>query len=109
MPMPGPIDYGITGVILIVLYWVLYFGSKLLLSKKGVAGAHTCVDPITQQRVLEIHTYTEGVQQQIAHGDFKCVWEGRDEVRDFKEIMTRNAVATEALTTELKLTRNGKG
>jgi len=104
-------ELGTIGVLLIVLFWILYFASKFLLAKMGGnATTHTvCLDPLLKQRVKEIHDYTEDVQHKIDQGDFHCVWEGRDEVRDFKDIMNRNADATEALTKELRITRNGKG
>lgn len=106
MPTPNPVELGVVGILLIVLFWVLKYLTTTQLVKKGAVGG-PCTDPITRQRVKEVHNYTEGVQTQIAAGDFKCAWHGRDEVRDLLEAQRENTMAMKMLTDELRTTRNG--
>ena len=102
-------ELGTVGVILIVLFWVLHFFSKMLLSKKGLNPTPNCkLDPIVRQRVEDIHQMTTDTENQKHEGRFRCQWRNRDEIRDFKEIMLQNTAAIKALTVELRLTRNGK-
>ena len=107
MDQPNLTEFGVIGVVLIVLFWVMKFATDIMLSKK----AHTqyrCVDPIIKQQIREIHTMTTDTEKQKDGGHFACAWKGRDEVRDLMEIMRQMVHATEELTAELKLTRNGK-
>ena len=115
MPTVAPeyLDLGVTGLLLIVVFQGLSFLKMLYASRQaptGFTGTLACqTDPKHFERIKEIHAHTKTVQKNIDTGEFKCAWEGRDEIRDFRESLTRNADATEALAVELRLTRTGHG
>jgi len=106
MDQPNLTEFGVIGVVLIVLFWVMKFATDMMLAKKAQPAA--CVDPIIKQQIREIHTMTADTEKQKDSGHFACAWRGRDEVRDLMEIMRQLVHATEELTAELKITRNGK-
>jgi hypothetical protein len=104
-------EFGVTGIVLIVLFWVMKFASDMLSKKTGNGrpGNGTCLDPIAKQQIRELHTMTTDTEKQKDSGHFNCAWRGRDEVRDLMEIMRQLVHVTEELTLELRLTRNGSG
>ncbi len=108
MDQPNLTEFGVIGVVLIVLFWVMKFATEMLAAKRIPTTGYRCVDPIIKQQIKAIHTMTADTEKQKDGGHFNCAWRGRDEVRDLMEIMRRMVHATEELTEELKRTRNGK-
>ena len=108
MDQPNLTDFGVVGVVLIVLFWVMKFATEMIASKKIPTPNGRCLDPIVRQQIRELHTMTMDTEKQKDGGHFNCAWRGRDEVRDLMEIMRSLVHATEELTAELKITRNGK-
>lgn len=98
------VDLGGLGLGLMLTWKVLDFAKQILLAKKGNGPSD-----IYQQRIKEIHDYTEGVKLSIARGEFACAWQGRDEVLNMinlqermLEAMAANTVAITALTDQLR-------
>lgn len=114
----SPLDYGIVGFALLLVWQVLSVVKILILSKKmeQTQGTFACqTDPLYPNRVKEIHECMNGMKEKILHGDFQCNWKDREEVRDFMEALREQTKAAHettgaihALTRELRLTRNGK-
>ena len=65
-------------------------------------------DREARHQIEEMHAMTTDTEKQKQQGQFGCAWRGRDEVRDLMEIMRSLVHATEELTDELRITRNGK-
>lgn len=105
MEAPNFTELSVAGVIAVVLFWVLKFTTTLLLARKGVVT--TELEPLVRKEIKEIHYMTTNTEHQKDAGQFSCVWKDRDEVRDLMEAMRKLVTATDALTQELKLTRNG--
>ena len=104
MVQPDPTELGVVGVILVVLFWVLHFTSRMLLAKKGVVSR---TDPSIAHLIEELHAMTVNTEKQKNQGNFNCVWRGRDEVRDLMDTMRRMVTAVEANTLELRRTNGG--
>ena len=123
MPAPvasSPLDYGILGGVLILLYLVVDFLKAVILKRKGAQNDYAprlvCQqDPIHHERIKEIHAMTVDTEKRKDDGDYNCHWKNRDEVMRFIIAQENQTTATEkvitalnALTAELRLTRNGK-
>jgi len=122
MEQPNLTEFGVIGVVLIVLFWVMKFASTFFMAKKTdrcpeymeltklVREMHVLYsDPMVRQQIKELHTMTLETEKQKNKGHFNCVWRGRDEVRDLMDTMKHMVEATEALTVEMRLSRNGVG
>lgn len=113
----SPMEYGLVGFLLLLIWQVLNVGKQLFLAKKGasstgptVMSALACqTDPLYSQRIRDIHAHTLAVQKQIDRGMFQCQWHGRDEIRDFLEALKEQTAEMRALRDEIKKTRNGQG
>jgi hypothetical protein len=117
------LDFTLSIAILLVCYKALSLAGQFWLSKKGVCqnedvkdlkkmmeGLYAIYgDRTARKEIEEMHKMTQDTEKQKDKGHFKCVWQGRDEVRDFKDSMEHLVEATKALTTEMRLTRNGNG
>ena len=132
--MTSPLDYGLVGAVLILLYKLIDFLKAVMLKKHGICddhAPHVGADKTQElfQYIKEIHSYTGKVGQLIDSGKLGCQWKDRDEVRDNMEFQKRvtevhdkqtdmmeKLSATmvvliaeiKALSTEMRLTRNGK-
>lgn len=112
MSPTSPIEYGLTGFLLILVWRVLSIASSLFLAKKvpaQTAGLACQQDPRHFQRIKELHEMTMDTEKQKVSGKFGCAWQGRDEVRDSLELQRQLLKAIQELTLELRLTRNGSG
>ena len=123
---PEIMEYSLAAVSLILVWKLLDVAKSLFLANRiatSPSSNFACQqDPKygerirrIDQRMLDVHTYTEGVQLQIAKGEFGCQWKDREEVRDYIDITKRQVEVQEAMVAELKLlrqelviTRNGR-
>lgn len=62
-----------------------------------------------REKISDIHTYTQtnketmsAIRQEVASGGFACVWQDRDEVRDFFEAVKDNTRELKQLTGEMR-------
>ena len=110
-----PMQFGLVGFVLILMWKVLDVGVKLTLAKRGTvttSSTTTATPAICQmdrQLLKDIHTHTVGVQKQIDQGHFSCQWKSRDEIRDLLDAIKDQTRAMIALSEELRKTRNGNG
>lgn len=105
----APLDFGLLGVALIVIYKLADLLKSLYLSRKGNDnGAVTLrLDAMTAQRIKEIHQHAERMSQSVDRGMFACAWTGRDEVRDLMENLRELSNEVRLLRNELQKARNG--
>lgn len=112
------IEYSLGGISLILVWKLLDVVKHMFLIRRenNLSPDQLGYDITMRQRIKDIHAYTEGVQTQIAGGDFRCQWKDRDEVRDFMQVMRDQTTASKAqtqaiteLATEMRITRNGNG
>lgn len=97
------LDLGLTGLVLVVVAMGLRLGLSLWLDKRKQNTLLECqADPAHFQRIREIHKWTENTERRKQRGDFACQFRDRDEVRDFKEILTHSAQATDRLSMEMR-------
>lgn len=103
---PNIVELSVAALAMIVVYRLLGFLQHLMLHKRGINTTPTSLacqsDPMHFQRIREIHAYTQGVQQQIARGDFNCAWRDRDEVRDLLESMRNLTTVMTELVQQMK-------
>ena len=117
----SPLDYGLIGAVLILLYKVIDFLKAVLLKKRGIQDDHAPIampcllDPIHHERIKEIHQMCVDTERHKDEGDYRCQWKNRDEVIRFIVAQENQIKASEkvitalnALAAELRLTRNGK-
>jgi hypothetical protein len=106
----NPLDYGIVGIILLVIWKMLGVAQTLFLSKR--------IEPAPclkfHQQIEEIHKMTEATERQKSEGKFGCRWVNRDEVVNSIASHGQHTEALQVLTAEIKeltrelrLTRNG--
>jgi hypothetical protein len=119
-----PIQGTLMGALLMVVWKLLDVAKQIFLKNKipsepAIANFACQQDPKygerlrrIDQRMHDVHNYTEAVQLDIAKGVFGCQWKDREEVRDYIELVKRQVTATEAmvtgmtkLTEELRLAR----
>lgn len=109
---------GLVGMSVALVWKVLDVGTKMFLSKLGVAPtlpATACqTDPVYPQRLKEVHRWMREQHENINRGDLNCQWKDRDEVRDMIDMMRQlveatkeNARESRVLSSELRKTRNG--
>lgn len=84
--------------------------------KNGGVDRKDVLDEQCREKISDIHTYTQtnketmgAVRQEVASGGFACVWQDRDEVRDFFDALKDNtrasaetSLALKQLTVEMK-------
>jgi len=121
------LEFGVVGLVLIILYRVLEVGKTILLAKKinGNDNVHVAarqstlacqVDPTHYNRIKiidgnirSIMEYTDKnkeimgeVRKAVAAEKFQCLWKDRDEIRDFLEGYHGLTKAMIDLTDEVK-------
>lgn len=121
-PSLSPVEFGLIGFLLILIWHVLNIGKQLFLAKQRDGQTTPChADPTYAQRLRDIHEYVEDTGHRIDRGEFSCRWD-REEVRDMldvtkrqNEVSQRQVVAMEAMIQEMRLlrqelvlTRNGR-
>ena len=106
----NPLEYGVVGIILLVIWKLLGVAQTLFLAKRVEPAANL----IHHLQIEEIHKMTEATEKQKNEGKFNCQWENRDEVVRSVEAHGRHTEALQTLTLEIKeltrelrLTRNG--
>ena len=107
----NPLEYGVVGIILLVIWKMLGVAQTLFLAKRVEPAANL----IHHLQIEEIHKMTEATEKQKNEGKFGCRWLNRDEVVKSMEAHRLHTDALRILTTEIKeltrelrLTRNGK-
>jgi len=128
-PQVSPLEFGLIGFLLILIWHVLNIGKQLFLASKKPASSFPCMaDPAYPKKIQDLHDYMEDASHRIDRGEFSCRW-NREEVRDLLEATTKQAEvsqrqaeaaqrqvsAIETLTNEIRLlrqemvlTRNGR-
>ncbi len=124
----NPLQFGLVGFVLILMWYVLNVGKTLFLASKErnreADSPLACQqDPLHFQRIREIHEFIKHTGDQVNMGEFSCQWKDREEVRDYIEVAKKQVTALESfgrsletvsselrlLRQELVLTRNGNG
>lgn len=122
----NPLQFGLVGFVLILMWYVLNVGKTLFLASKAkekdISPLVCQQDPLHFQRIREIHDYVKSTETQINHGEFSCQWKDREEVRDYIELTKKQLAVSEQvvkamdgvvremqlLRQELVTTRNGR-
>lgn len=114
MPEMNLVEWGLTGVLLMIVWRLLGIVSAQYMSKRNITPATptitalACqVDPQHYQHIKEIHQYTQSVARMIDQGAFACQWKDRDEIRDLLDAMKEQTREMRVLASELRKSRNG--
>lgn len=120
-------EFGVAGVLIVLVYKLLELVVTLFKGEKKaplltMTPLACQTDPKHFQRNMETHGmvkkvlgWTDDIKESVNQGEFSCAWQGRDEIRDFRESISALGQSGEALVVEMRLlreemvkTRNGK-
>lgn len=101
--MPAWTEFGLVGLVLIVVYRMLGIMQHMILARKGISNGQT--EPRYYEHIKEIHALATRANNEISTGKFNCAWHDREEVRDLKTSMQALTTAMTELTAEMRARR----
>ena len=102
------IDFGLTAIVLLVVYKALAVVGHLYVAKKTATDFSRKEERFCQL-LKEVHEATMDTEKQKQQGNFRCQFKDRDEVRDLIDSMKHVVVALNELTAELRRSRRNGG
>jgi hypothetical protein len=111
-------EFGAAGAILLVMWKLLDLLVNVMRGRNKETLNMTPLacqeDPRHYQHIRENHgmlqevlTFTSSANKKMDQGAYSCAWQGRDEIRDFRDSITELTSETKLLRYEMVKQRNG--